>query len=238
MTLLLIVLPCNAQSNRPAPVLVSDYSIDTSLYDLQVSNFQVNRLIRGPATINFSPEYVPVAAYRRKNSDCFDIYSFEGKCGTSRIPLVNDSSYSYWIFFSCTMIDEDTGWESMVNIYEFYEASFKIYDEDGVEILSDSGHAYYGFDGNNTYVLNPNPVPIKTWRFRTNIVSSSSSLAKSKNISNSQMQVFGNFLKASLSPAKDGSIGLEIYDLSGNLLSSKLITDISESVTFPIYGGR
>lgn len=88
------------------------------------------------------------------------------------------------------MIDEDTGWESMVNIsYEFYEASFKIYDEDGVEILSDSGHAYYGFDGNNTYVLNldknPNPVPIKTWRFRTNIVSSS--LAKSKNISNSQM---------------------------------------------------
>jgi hypothetical protein len=119
-------------------------------------------------------------AFKRKSSNQFDLYSFDGKIATSTVPFINESEPS--ISFSRTMLDDDGGWESIVNysivtndniINPKLADFFKVFDNDGTELLADSGRAYYGFDGNNTYVITwNNPYGnsfYDSWRFRTNI---------------------------------------------------------------------
>lgn len=106
-------------AGKPVPVLVADYCIDTSLYDLSGAhnNCRIRYAIyEGPLTY----ESTTGIAFRRKNSDQFDIYSFAGKMATVTVPIVSTQELNgeINILFSRNMLDNDDGWESIVN-YSF-----------------------------------------------------------------------------------------------------------------------
>jgi hypothetical protein len=140
------------------------------------------------------------------------------------------------------MIDDDAGWESIVN-YNSYSGDsrifgFKVFDDNGTVLLSDSGSGVYGFDGNSTFVVIYNNYHIKTWRFRTNIMNSSApSLAKTKVVQTSPMQVFGlsgGDYRVTLSPTNGNQNNFQMFDLMGRCLLTKQIDNITSPVSFII----
>lgn len=240
-SLLMIISLVNAESQKVVPVQVSNYVINTKKYEEH--NGWINfRCTPGPFTF-YSRSAV---AYRKQNSNKFDIYSFPGLCGTSYIPFNIDSTYILEIDFSCTMLDEDSEWEAIVNYVNadnLQEYHFKVYDDDGTEILADSGfYAVYGFDGKNTYIMNRSALKgsgvgnkMKAWRFRTNVLPQPfSALAKTKPESVHQFQMLNGFedtYRISLSQTSDNLINFQVTNLRGESLFSKKIQNLSTPVT-------
>jgi hypothetical protein len=243
IAILVIVLSQNVCGIEP--VLVTDYTIDTSLYIGGVT--QMGQIVTGPFTISAitqgSYRTMMASAFRKKNSNQYDIYSFEGKCGSSIIPVVDAPNYSSSVLLSQTMIDDDAGWESIINytLYTdngYHSYDFKVFDDSGAELLSDSGRGVYGFDGNSTYVVKYGDYHIKSWRFRTNIMNTSApSLAKTKVVQTSPMQVFGlsgGDYRVTLSPTNGNQINFQMFDLMGRCLLTKQIDNITSPVSFII----
>ena len=227
------------------PVLVADYLIDTSLYEpLYAAR---HRFVPGPYLYYNEPMSVMhpgliAWAYRKKNSNEVDIYSYAGKIATSVFPVfsdVEDDFFSVWL--SCYFFDADPEWEAIVN-YSSPEF-FVLYDDDGTEKLRDSGEAGFGFDGLHTYISVRKSVNgeygLKTWRVRTNVSNVASSPGISKSISGSRglMRFYGfddGQYKVNLSPVVGNSAVFQVYDLLGRCVMTKEIEDISAPVTFTI----
>ena len=142
------------------------------------------------------------------------------------------------------MIDGDDGWESIVNykdVLDYSRSNFKVFDENGNELLAESGIAMYGFDGKNTYVVVMTgvlPLGIKSWQFRTDVLDQNSkSLAKTKSIHQAQMQIYGlsdgNY-KVSLIPSSGNQVQFQMFDLMGRCIFSKQLENLKTPVTFTI----
>ncbi|NLW30501.1 MAG: hypothetical protein GXY77_03490 [Fibrobacter sp.] len=180
-------------------------------------------------------------AFRKKNSNEIDIYSYTGKCGTSvfpQLPPYPDGLTEYQVFLSQTYVDDDPQWEALLILSN----EFLLLDHDGTELLRDSGttDVGYGFDGNSTYIVAKNGPEwgFKTWRLRTNISSTASpSLGKKKAASPGTMIVHGlndgNY-RVTLTPSSGNGAIFQLHDLLGRCLLTKSIKDFNGPVTFTI----
>jgi hypothetical protein len=249
--LLLASLQVNALSITP--VHVGSISIDTSIYDL---GYYGCSFVPGPGIewqSNDKRLYgdILLQGFRKKNSNQIDIYSFNGKIGTTVLPMCNEKNTTdviEEIVLSCTMLDDDIEWESLVTYRKQSVAGlfFKVFDHDGTEILADSGPAFYGFDGNNTYIVmltgNIFRLNYDTWRFRTNISSESpKTLSKTKSIQSSPMQIYGlpgGDYRVTLSPSSGNQINFQMFDLLGRCVFDKQIENLNRSVSFTVPEGN
>jgi len=204
IVVLIVILPLPVSG--VTPVHIGEVFIDTSLYEKMGNIPVVRKYVPGPFTMSDASSepsrgHMLVVALLKKNSNQFDLYSFNGKIGTSVIPMIREPGYFFFVAFSCTMIDGDSDWETLVNYYrsdniEDREYYFKVFDNDGTELLSNSGQAFYGSDGNSTFVIKyqqnfSSTEPwMDTWRFRTNI-SFSPTLSKTKASPPGIMQIYG-----------------------------------------------
>jgi hypothetical protein len=151
------------------------------------------------------------------------------------------------------MIDDDNEWESLVN-YRIQSgtgttsAYFKVFDHNGTEILADSGMAFYGFDGNNTYIVNltgnifGRRLNYDSWLFRTNISTESpKTLAKAKSIQQSPMQIYGlpgGDYRVTLTPSSGNQINFQMFDLLGRCVFDKQIENLNRPVSFTVPEGN
>jgi hypothetical protein len=243
--LFLSVLPLDVLGITPVRI-GKLYDRDTSLYE---SKFFSYKCIPGPyVSKNSAGDYdgsIFMVAYLRKNSKQFDLYTYGGKTGSTIVPLVNeiDNDQIYQIFFSCYMLDEDDGWETMViYVNEENTSFFKIYDDDGTEILADFGRAFYSSDLNCTYVIREaafdGTYGYEGWRFRTNLSTDTpKSLSKTKATQSSFMQIYGlsdgNY-KVSLTPTMGNQVQFQMFDLMGRCVFSKQLENLKSPVTFTI----
>lgn len=251
--LLVAVMICAlfARVNAVTPV-VNEVKVDTSQYEnrfsTQVSLTKLQTIGFIPGPLNARSELwnnitggVCMFAYLKKNSNVFDIYSIGGKCGSSTVPNVKNKNGN--IIFSQTFIDDDAGWES-ITCYTNYlsEVQFTVFDDDGTELVSDSGSAGFGFDGSSTYVIRNNEnyenLSIKSWRFRTNITSTSEpSLKKTASSSPPLMMTYGmsnGSYRVTLLPSTGGQTTMQLFDLVGRLLFTKQLDCVTSPVTFTI----
>jgi len=161
--LLLMVTPFDVVG--VTPVHIGKVSIDTSIYDLEDYTWRYSYFIPGPFVSSFAGS-VSVQVFRKKNTNQYDIYSFNGKLATTIIPELNIRENSYMFYFSCKMVDDDDGWETLLNCDDRVRTKryFKVLDDDGTELLADSGYARYGFDGNSTYITTYLP-DLKTYNY-------------------------------------------------------------------------
>jgi hypothetical protein len=245
VVLLLSALPIEILSVTPVHI-GKLYDRDTSIYE----NFNYGYdYLPGPHGLETSTKVndggIFVSAYLRKNSNTFDLYSWGGKIGSSVVPFVSEATESQigWISFSCYMLDEDDGWESMVGYRnEEKKEFFKIYDDNGTELMSDAGTPYYGNDFNCTYIIRRpelgSNLDIDVWRFRTNIsINTPKSLSKTKAAQTSFMYIQGlsdgNY-KVSLSPSSNNQVQFQMFDLMGRCIFSKQLENLKSPVTFTI----
>ena len=177
----------------------SEFTVDTSTYDSKVNFLYVpDPYVRGAGENNPSDVAkgeMAVCGFLRKNSDQIDLYSYTGICGNLIIPNIHEEDYSS-IICSRTFIDDDAEWETIVYLnLPGSEEAFKVFDNDGTILLSDSGEAYYGFDGQNTYVVSgsmyTSQPKIRTWRFRTNVAAAAPALRKSTTATAQPMTIYG-----------------------------------------------
>lgn len=246
---LVVILPLRVMG--VTPVHMGRVSVDTSLYDFN-ANFSM-QCIPGPFTgwqpypgvfenLEVHSNSMLMLAFLKKNSKQFDIYSFGGKIGTSVIPIIRETAISCNIIFSCNMIDDDAGWEAIVNMSKDNGIGFFVFDDDGTQLLADSGSAYYGFDGNNTYIVTYSTkygnYIYDSWRFRTNLsVESPKSLAKTKLIQSSPMQIYGlsgGDYRVTLSPSSGNQITFQMFDLLGRCVFDKQIQNLTSPVSFTV----
>lgn len=244
--LLLMVIPFEIVG--VTPVHIGKVSIDTSIYDLNDS-WMHSYFIPGPFPNSLSGSVsMPVQVFRKKNTNQYDIYSFNGKIATTIIPESNIKEISYTFYFSCKMVDDDDGWETLLNCDDLVRNKqyFKVLDDDGTEMLSDSGFAYYGFDGNSTYVTTCQQglkiYNYDSWRFRTNIMSPSNQpLAKTKSSQALPMQIYGltgGDYRVTLSPSNGNQMNFQMFDLIGRCVFSKKIDNPTSPVTFTVPAGN
>ncbi|HEX2956890.1 MAG TPA: hypothetical protein VHO70_08655 [Chitinispirillaceae bacterium] len=228
------------------PVHVGRVSIDTSLYYGFGCYY-----VPGPSTNwqdsrDYDNGQMILQSWQKRGTKQVDIYSFNGKIGTTIIPIINEvSSDLMHVILSRTMVDDDDGWEALVNYHSENNTNYKfiVYEEDGTVLLADSGSALYGFDGNNTYVvqwniLNTRHITYDSWRFRTNISAESpKSLAKTKSIQQSPMQIYGlsgGDYRVTLSPSSGNQINFQMFDLLGRCVFDKQIGNLNRPVTFTV----
>jgi hypothetical protein len=220
--------------------LAYSWKMDTTLYEEIVA-----QIIRGPenegsywnqpSPYYISPDFMPV--YRKKTTNQYDLYSFAGKIGSITIPI---SDHIDFLFLSQTFIDADTGWECIV-IYYSKSILFNVFDENGNKLLADTGTAFYGFDGYNTYVCSYDYGfrSFKSWRFRTNVSTiSPGGLAKSTSSPRPMMTYLpnGNF-RVSLQPTSSGQTSIQIFDMLGRQCFSKTIQDLQKTQSFIVPSG-
>lgn len=146
------------------------------------------------------------------------------------------------ITFSQTFVDEDANFECIVNYYVSISENnvsfvlFKLLSEDGNQILSDSGYAGYGFDGQNTYLIsNVNGCSWKTWKLRSNISYTSRPLSKKSSPTIGPMMTYmpsGDF-RVSLQPVAGGT-SVQIFDMLGRQIFRKDVRNIREPASFII----
>ena len=186
-------------------------------------------------------------ALKRKNSDQYDIFSLQGKIGSVIIPtsITPRNCARGTVYVSQTILDNDLGWEYIAFFtdttnYESTINTFKVIDDNGVMMLSDSGTAYYGYDGINTYVVSSigGGIPSKIWKFRSN-VSAQAPLAKSAAAGIQPMMALmpsGDF-HVSLQPAAGGT-SVQIFDMMGRQVFNKTIQNINKPTSFNIPSSK
>lgn len=229
-----------------------EFKLDTAVYE--TPNVYFIFLYPGPEYAHYSNKVISEPAdnqillqlmmFHKKNSDQYDIFSFSGKVGSMIIPstlLPEEHINSIQILCSRTFIDEDDGWECIINdYYETGNAKFFIVDNDGTQILTGSGGVAYGFDGKNTYVfqrVGSSYYNYKFWRFRTNITSASSpALAKSVASGPLPMMTFGaaGDYRISFEPSGGGRTTVQLFDMLGKQVFVKTIDEITRPVSFTI----
>jgi hypothetical protein len=220
---------------------VYEYTVDTSLYDNNKTITGASSFFPGPE-LPVSHEFTAfstgffLTAYKKKNSDQYDIYSFSGKIGSITIP---DSLWSNTrILFSQTFIDADQDWECLVKDIISLKSfnGFKVLDNDGTELLADTGNCYYGYDGQNTYVLDPRVNGCKAWRFRANVSSASpNGLTKTAAMPHAMM-TFGptGDYRIRLAPSSGGKTSVSLFDMLGRCVFSRDIGNLTSPVNFTI----
>ena len=226
-----------------AQQLVSSFSIDTTKYKLISSS-----AIRGPEQQNISfgnhltTEFI--SAYRLKNTDKCDLYSFSGKIATITVADKIEG-----IQLSQFFIDDDAGWEYIGSWLDRESSILKstVFDENGNELLYDSGGAFYGYDGQNTYVCYYTMDQVETrnykvWRFRTNVTSSVPQNLSKASSARLQRPIItycssGNY-RVSLKPVSGGKTSVQICDLMGRLTFSKVFDELKETTTFTVPTGN
>ena len=234
------------------PVHMPIVSIDTSNYEFG-GNYIRNSFVPSPYTTwdvsyNYNGNSMIIRSFLKKNSNQYDLYSFAGRIGTSVIPIIRDSDKIITdVGFSCKMIDDDDSWESIVLYYplgKYEERYYKVFDHDGTELLADSGSAFYGFDGNSTYVINykgRDDYMTDSWRFRTNLASSSPSLPKTRAATPGLMRIYGqndgNY-RVTLSPSSGNQINFQMFDLLGKCVFSKKINNLTTPQSFVVPGSN
>jgi hypothetical protein len=203
--------------------------------------------ISGDATKATRKEYhlgTLYLAFRKKGTTTVDLFSMSGKIGSITLPK-DQQFYSY--LFSQKIIDADEGWECLASTNWIY-GRFTLFDDDGSKLLSDTGTAFYGFDGKDTYVIAQYSFPdryatmkYKSWRFRTNIAPPQSpSLPKRTSSFPQTMMTFGQTenYQIALKPGDGGEMSVRIFDRTGGLLYEKTIDDITKARrdTIDIFG--
>lgn len=143
---------------------------------------------------------------------------------------------------SQTFIDSYDEWEYLVNNNSF-DGPFSVVDDDQSVILSGNGGGEYGFDGQNTYVLQMPPrqdIPDaeqKVWRFRTSITSSAPpSLSKTTTSPLHPIMTYGpsgNY-RISLEPSGGGTTTLQLFDMLGRCVFARQIDNITKPVSFTV----
>ena len=229
-----------------------EFKLDTAMYEQP----NLNRILiyPGPEYAHYSYHFISEPAdnqillqlmlFHKKNSDQYDIFSFSGKVGSLIIPstlLPEEHINSIQILCSRTFIDEDDGWECIINDpYETGREKFYLVDNDGTQILSGTGKVAYGFDGKNTYVFQrdvSSSFNYKVWRFRTNITSASQpALTKSVASGPLPMMTFGaaGDYRISFEPSGGGRTTVQLFDMLGKQVFMKTIDDITRPVSFTI----
>jgi len=241
LTCMILTLSLRAEQ----PVLVDEFTVDTSLYanDDPTGLFYnpcpgPYLFMNGPNSL-ISPNMM-LKILRKKNSNEVDIYSYAGKIGTSVVPVFVPSIDEYpTVRMSCFFIDSDSRWESIVRYSDGTTDRFKVFDDDGTELLAGEGaDVGYGFDGINTYVtvlVNRIPFSMKTWRFRTDFASSGSPQMAKKAYSVPLMQIYGlsnDAYRVTLTPESGNRLHFQIFDLLGRCTYSRTIGNISEPASF------
>jgi hypothetical protein len=239
----MMILPLSVMG--VTPVHMGRISVDTTLYEAGIESYC--RFIPSPfvSGVRDMNDYTKIQTYLipflKKNSNKIDIYSLNGYIGSSVIPIIKEEKV-FQILLSCKIIDDDDGWESIVwyskNEIEIY---FKVFDDAGDELLADSGRALYAADLNNTFVVTwrPGSFPYyDSWRFRTNLSSESpKSLAKTKSIQSSPMQIYGlsgGDYRVTLSPSSGNQINFQMFDLLGRCVFDKQIQNLTSPVSFTV----
>jgi hypothetical protein len=230
-----------------AQQLVYDFKIDTTKY----GGLGIETIVIPFPNINamsFFSSNLGLAQYntnlfcqalKLKNSNQYDIYALEGKVGTVNINIPSGAEV-YNAIISQTILDNDNGWEYILNYKDTTTVMnhflFKVVDDNSMVLLSDSGWANYGFDGQNTYVISSFPDgSYKIWKFRSNISSTSPSLAKTSASAAPIMALMpsGNF-RINLAPSSNGQTSIQLFDMLGRLVFAKNIQEMKTQTSFVI----
>jgi len=176
-------------------------------------------------------------AVKLKNSKQYDIYTLEGKVGTISINIPN-GAMGFNAIISQTILDNDNGWEYILNYRDTLSSidMFTVVDDNNAALLSDSGFANYGFDGQNTYVMSYLPDgSCKVWKFRSNVSSTSPGLAKTSASAAPIMALMpsGNF-RINLAPSSNGQTSIQLFDMLGRLVFAKNIQDMKTQTSYVI----
>jgi hypothetical protein len=228
-----------------AQQLVYEFKIDTAKYDsYQISTNvvphpNINAKVFGPSLINMNlgNTFLWCQALKLKNSNQYDIYALEGKVGTVTINIPN-GAIPLNAIISQTIIDNDDGWEYILNYSDSisYHDMFTIVDDNNAVLLSDSGVANYGFDGQNTYVMSCSyNGSYKVWKFRSNVLSTSPGLAKTSSSAAPIMALMpsGDF-RINLAPSSNGQTSIQLFDMLGRLVFAKNIQDMKTQTSYVI----
>jgi hypothetical protein len=228
-----------------AQQLVYEFKIDTAKYDsYQISTNvvphpNINAKVFGPSFIdmNLGNTYLWCQALKLKNSNQYDIYALEGKEGTVTINIPSNAINCHAII-SQTILDNDNGWEYILNYVDTITGHwmFTIIDDNNAVLLSDSGSANYGFDGQNTYVISYSfDGSYKVWKFRSNVSSTSPGLAKTSASAAPIMALMpsGNF-RINLAQSSNGQTSIQLFDMLGRLVFAKNIQDMKTQTSYVI----
>jgi hypothetical protein len=205
--------------------LAYSFKVDTFTYELK-------QLIVINEPWQENPNNLPLRnsfaiCLHKKNTDQYDIFDYSGKTGSCIIHnLSGDALISQYF------IDADTGWECIIN--EGF--TYKLIDDNGGQLLSDSGNGFYGYDGQNTYVCSDQGFSYRAWRFPTGVTSSAQQkLSKTSSTRGTIMTYLppGDF-HVTLQPTGGGPTTLQIFDFLGRLYFSKTIKNIKEPQSFII----
>ena len=228
-----------------AQQLVYQFKFDTTKYESSYITTYVVPYPNIPSTyfgssssVYMSNTYLYCQALKLKNSSQYDIYALEGKVGTVTINVPNGAE-AISAIISQTILDNDDGWEYILNYLDTLSGldMFSVVDDNNAVLLSDSGFANYGFDGQNTYVVSflVNGLPNKVWKFRSNIASISPGLAKTSASAAPIMALMpsGNF-RINLAPSANGQTSIQLFDMLGRLVFAKNIQDMKTQTSYVI----
>ncbi len=245
LILIIAVFLSTCSLGHGASPVYSEFTVDTSIYDRKVNFWYVpDPYVRGAgpnSPVDAIKGEMAVCGYLRKNSDQVDLYSYTGICGNLIIPNIHEEHYSI-IYCSRRLIDDDAEWETIVNLPT---SMFKLFDNDGTILLSDRGDAYFGFDGQNTYVVSgsmyTSQPSIRSWRFRTNISAAAPALRKSTAATAQPMTIYGptnDNLRIKLIPTGSNQTTVQLFDLMGRCLFSKQVGKLTSPVIFTVPEGN
>jgi hypothetical protein len=169
--------------------------------------------------------------WKKLNSDQYDIFSYSGKVGSVTIPQSLELEFGGYALISQTIVDNDNGWEYIANL----NRNFKVIDDNGTVMLADSGFAFYGYDGQNTYV-GSNWNSLKIWKFRSNINASNPPVAKSTTSAPAPMMILGEQgdFRVTLEASKNGQTTFQIFDMLGRQVYCKFIQENKLKTSFII----
>lgn len=240
----LLLLPISLFAQQ----LVYEFKVDTTKYDFTgvstyvlpnpiTSAWKFSQFDLGMAGGNNNSNFWYLVL-KLKNSNQYDIFALAGKVGTVTINIPGGAQNCSAII-SQTILDNDIGWEYILNYVDTIQRHvfFKIVDDNNAVLLSDSGHATYGFDGQSTYVISilDDDASFKIWKFRSNIASTSPGLAKSSAFSApiTALMPSGD-LQIKLAPSGNGQISIQLIDMLGRLVFSKNIQDMKPRTSYLI----
>jgi hypothetical protein len=241
-------------------ILAYEVKVDTSIYDLYTwagfyfypgPGIEDIYSLNDPSSGNSRARPgMLLGAYKRKNSNKFDILSFSGKIGMGTMPDsisgVGNGEINVRCFLSINFINDDPEWECLANYIDYtepgYRGYFKVLNANGDVLLSDTGNAQYGFDGQNTYVFTGGPrlsssSVCKAWRFRSNINSGShNNLSKVSGVYPKIMTAYGpqGDYCIRFAPSSGGKTSITLFDMLGRCVFSKDIGSVNAPMTITI----
>jgi hypothetical protein len=241
--IMILIMPISLFAQQ----MVADVTIDSSQYYTTQFSYGCAR-IPGLNSTNRSSDFDYILSctdffwvWQTKNVDQYDLFNLSGKIGTVTIRESDIPTGYYFsnVRFSQTILNSDDAWEYIVVYSGSGKSLFKVFDGSNNLILSDTGNAHYGYDGRNTYVFSYTtyqPYRLKTWRFRTNVGSTSQPLAKSSASAIGPIMDLtpsGNF-RVALQPAGIRKTTVQIFDMLGREIFNQTIPEVKSPTSFMI----